>query len=373
MEYIVFHPWRVVFAVIVGVILGVGSFYAYQAQATFDAMAVEQFDPEGARLAIEATQTPVDQATFVEPSEFEPRGQSDLVDISAEMADIRELMGNASTFDPRAFSPNSFGEPIPDSEFVSYLLVGNDASGFLADVIILALQPSHGGKPIMVSLPRDLYVWNVCKGTFTRLNAGLGGCSGTASGMEMMALLVEDYTGIRIDHMARINFAGFAAMVDAMGGTTICVDYPSRDAKSGLDIPDAGCQTANGATTLAWVRSRHTEQLIEGEWVQVVGSDYVRQAREQDVLFQLAARASGFSSPAGLVAKLNTVAASLRLDSSWSFAEAVSTAWRYRGITKTSVSRFSIKTKDYRTPGGSQVLLPRQSFKTQLSTVYSLG
>ena len=371
-KYLVLHPWRVAFGLIAGVILGVGSFYVFQIQAAFNAVATEDFDPDSARLAIEAVNPSVDKAVFVEPGEFEPEVlDSDLFDIEGEMADLRAARNLDLPFDPREFSPNSFGVPIPDDLFASYLLLGSDASGFLADAIILALQPADGGRPIMVSLPRDLYVWNTCKSTFSRLNAGMGGCSGVASGMEMMAILVEDYTGIPIDHMARINFSGFAKLVDAMGGITICVEYPSRDAKAKLDIPEAGCAKATGSTALAWVRSRQTEQLIDGEWIAVNGSDYGRQGRQQDVLFQLAGRAASFPSPTSLADRMSAVASSVRLDSSWSLTSAVGAAWQYRGISKSSVTRFSIDATNYRTPAGAAVLIPSQPFLDQLSGVYS--
>ena len=360
------------FVVAVGVILGVGSFYAFQIQAAFSAVASEDFDPVSARLAIEANNPPVAEAVFVEPGEFEPEVlDPDLFDIEGEMAELRAARNLDLPFKPREFNPDSFGVPIPDDLFTSYLLLGTDASGFLADVIILALQPADGGQPIMVSLPRDLYVWNICKSTFTRLNAGMGGCSGVASGMEMMAILVEDYTGMPIDHMARINFSGFAKLVNAMGGITICVEYPSRDPKSDLDIPQAGCAKATGSTALAWVRSRQTEQLIDGEWIAVSGSDYGRQRRQQDVLFQLAGKAASFPSPASLTSRMSAVASSVRLDSSWSLISAVGAAWQYRGISKSSVVRFSIDATNYRTPAGAAVLVPSQSFFDQLSGVYS--
>ena len=124
---------------------------------------------------------------------------------------------------------------------------------------------------------------------------------------------------------------------------------------------------------MAWVRSRGAEQLIEGEWVRVNGSDYDRQKRQQDVLFQLAANAAGFPSPASLTSQLNAVASSLRLDSAWTFGQAVSTVWQYRGISRSSVRGFSIAIANYRTPAGAAVLLPTKSFKSQLSSVHSLG
>jgi LCP family protein required for cell wall assembly len=369
MRYVVFHPWRAATVVLVGIVLGTGAFYAYELNTAFAAVAVEEFNPDVARDAIEAAPPPVVTDTTV----------SDLViaDPGYDLnADPLYLVSEQieSIPDPRDFSPYSFGEPIPDDVFESYLLLGTDASGFLADAIILALQPSDGDAPIMVSLPRDLYVWNLCRGAFTRLNTGLGGCKGTASGSELMAIMVEDYTGIAVDHLARINFGGFARLVNTMGGITVCVDYPTRDAKSHLDIPTAGCQRVDGATALAWVRSRHTEQLKGGdEWVQVAGSDFARQRRQQNVLFQLAGKAAGFSSPATLANRLAAVSSSVRLDSSWSFGQAVLTGWRYRGISKSSVARFSIEIVNFKTPRGAAVLLPAKPFKEQLESVHPLS
>jgi LCP family protein required for cell wall assembly len=314
------------------------------------------------------TGTTSGEIVFVEPAPY-PEGE-DLAEQQMELAGEFDLTGS---FDPFVLTPNSFGEAIDDEVFTSYLLVGADASGFLADVIILALQPEDGSNPIMVSLPRDLFVWNLCKRTLTRLNEGLGGCTGVASGSELLAIMVEDYTGIPVDHVARVNFAGFARIVDAMGGVTICVDHPTRDAKSHLDIAKAGCRRANGEVALAWVRSRHTEQQIGGAWVGVAGSDFARQTRQQDVLFQLADKAASFSSPMSLTSKLSAVSESVRLDSSWTFVQAVSAAWRYRGITKDSVDRFSIDVQNYRAPGGAAVLLPTASFKEQLEQIYQLN
>lgn len=358
-KYAVFHPWRVAFIVIVGLLLGLTAFYAFQIGSAIRAVATEDFDPDSARDAIP---DPGGDVVFVEPTPY-PEEEIDLLALQLELASVFDI---TKPFDPHEFSPYSFGDPIPDGDHTSYLLVGTDASEYLADAVILALQPTAGGKPVMVSLPRDLYVWNACKNTFTRLNAGLGGCSGVASGLEMLAIMVEDYTGIPIDHVARINFSGFTKVVDALGGVTICVDYPTRDAKSHLLIEEPGCQTANGTVTLAWVRSRHTEQLKGDAWVSIGSSDFARQGRQQDVLFQLAGKAAGFSSPTSLVNTLSAVVSTVRLDSAWSFGSAVSTAYKYRGISKDSVTRFTIGVRNYVTPGGAQVLLPTKPFSSYL-------
>ncbi|MFQ5523932.1 MAG: LCP family protein [Acidimicrobiia bacterium] len=363
-KYAVFHPWRVAAILVIGVLLGYFGFYAYQLNALMGLVATESFDPGSARAAIAAAQD-TDGAEV-------PTTTLGVAPAGLGFDPTAESMENLASRPPD-FNLAAFGEPIPDSIFDAYLLIGSDASGYLADAIILALQPTDGSAPIMVSLPRDLYLWNACKQDFTRLNAGLGGCPGFASGSELMAIMVEDYTGIPVDHLARINFDGFAAVVNAMGGITVCVDNPTRDPKAGLDIPDAGCREADGQLALAWVRSRHMEQLIDGDWVVVSGSDFARQQRQQDALFQLAARAAGFSSPGALTERLSAVASSIRLDSGWSLGQAVATAWKYRGISKSSVRRFSIGVKDYTAPSGAQVLLPVVPFREELAKVYALG
>lgn len=363
LKYVVFHPWRTVTIAALGAVLGFGGFYLYQVSAALSVVAAEDFDPSRARAALETQPSPT--------TTLDPDGESSY-DLDTELALIAERLRVSTDGSAPSFNQAAFGEPIPDDVFDSYLLIGSDAYG-LADAIILALQPSDGSQPIMVSLPRDLFVWNLCRETFTRLNAGLAGCREVASGSELMALMVEDYTGISIDHVARVDFDGFARVVDTLGGITVCVDRPTRDANAHLLIESTGCQRVNGRTALAWVRSRSPEHLVGGRWVAAGGSDFTRQRAQQDVLFQLSGRAATFSSPAALNERLSAVASSVRLDSSWTLGQAVSRAWQYRGISKDSVSRFSVSTSDYRTSYGAAVLLPTQPFRDDLATVYDLG
>ena len=366
-EYAVFHPWRTLTVLVVGTLLGLSGFYAYQVSTAFGAVAVEEFDPGIAREAIEAAPAPTPESPQPSVSDL---ADEPVYDLAAELALIQDQM--SGRLDADSFNAAAFGAPIPDEVFDAYLLVGTDASGFLADTIVLALQPTDESPPIMVSLPRDLFVWNLCKETFTRLNTGLGGCSDAATGSELLAIMVEDYTGIPVDHLARVNFDGFSQIVNSMGGVSVCIDRPRRDLKSHLLISSTGCQRVDGEVALAWVRSRHPEELVDGEWRPIGGSDFGRQERQQDVLFQLAGRAARFSSPGALMNRLAAVSRSVRLDSSWSFNEAIGAAWRYRGIQKSEVERFTVDVSNYRTSNGAAVLLPVTPFRDQLTEVYDL-
>ena len=365
-KYAVFHPWRTASVLVVGVLLGFGAFYVYQVSAAFGAVAIEDFDPVEAREAID--QAP-EEPEVSPPSTVFDFNVEPTYDLDAELARIEEQVSEPDQ-GSSSFNSAAFGEPIEDGLYDAYLLVGTDASGFLADTIVLALQPTAGGTPAMVSLPRDLFVWNMCKQSFTRLNTGLGGCKGVASGAELLAIMVEDYTGIPVDHLARVDFDGFSQVVNTMGGIRVCVDHPRRDLKSHLDLPTTGCQHLDGEEALAWVRSRHPEELVNGDWRPLGGSDFGRQERQQDVLFQMAAKAATFTSPTSLSKRLSAVASSVRLDTSWSLSDAVVAAWRYRGITRDEVHRFSIEVENYRTTYGQAVLLPTVPFAAQLAEVY---
>ncbi len=351
-------------------ILGLASFLVTQVWLTFDAVATESFDPAGAALALGQRSEADVAAAVVELQKSEARlrqSRPDLIppDLFEELAALRS---NARR---RVYSNSSaIGHALPDEMFDAYLGVGSDASGSRADTIILALAPTDGAAPILVSIPRDLYVKNPCTNGWSRINSGLGGCQGIASGTELIALMVEGFTGIPVDHVARVSFDGFASLVNALGGTSICTDYPARDPRSGLDLP-GGCIWADGYTTLAWARSRHTESLIEGEWKVVAGSDFDRQHRQQDILFQLARSLANFDSLGSLGTRLEAVAGAVKVDSGWSFGDAVATAWRYRGIGQDGVNRISVRVGDLRTSAGELVLAPVVNFNDLLASVYS--
>jgi LCP family protein required for cell wall assembly len=275
-----------------------------------------------------------------------------------------ELGSPTATSFPFVSSPT-----LPDDMFESYLLVGVEG-GFRADTIILVLMPDDGSEPLMVSLPRDLYLPNPCTQRYTRINAGLAGCKDYASGAELLSLMVADYTGIRVDHFARIDFNGFRKVVDALGGVEICVDHAVRDAKSFLDLP-AGCSRADGFQALAWVRSRRTQELVDGAWRKVPGvSDFTRQRKQQDMLFKIVGKLNSFASFASFSDVAQSLSDTVALDEGFSFGDAVSLAWKWRGVKSADVLRINLATRDYVTSAGAYVLLPTTTFNERLVLYY---
>ena len=152
--------------------------------------------------------------------------------------------------------------------------------------MLLYLVPDDGSGPLIVSIPRDLAVIDPCTGSLTKLDRTLDPCEALVSGPEHVALTVEDYTGIPIDHFALVKFDALTQIVDSVGGVTICSEYALRE--GGTDLIPAGCTEVDGAATLAWIRSRRTQQLVDGQWqfVENVG-DAARVERQQELLFAL--------------------------------------------------------------------------------------
>lgn len=373
MDWITAHPFKSLLTVMLGIGLGLGMFVydgfnAFASDPALDTEAAERILQERSDDEVEdglraylAAQAEALRSQAIADEER----RALLAELEAELRELEREEPVVPLEIPQAVSP-----PLPDEMFESILLIGTDASGFLADTIINVLLPSDGSAPLMVSIPRDLYLNDACTERYQRINRSMGGCSGLAGGADLLALNIQTFTGIKVDHYARVSFSGFATVVDRLGGTQLCVgDYPIRDAKSGLNLA-AGCQLADGDQTLAWVRSRSPQIFRDGAWVNAPGSDFDRQRKQQEVLFQLADVLSSYDSVGALTGALQNLASVVRMDSGFGAGEAASLGFRYRGLGPSDVIRLSIGVQNYRTGAGAQVLIPSQTFNQTLAARY---
>nr|WP_318276517.1 LCP family protein [Mycobacterium eburneum] len=132
------------------------------------------------------------------------------------------------------------------------LTTGGDLGNGRTDTILLVhVAAGPGGATTMVSLPRDSYVPIPGYGR-DKINAAYA-----MGGAPLLAQTVEQATGLRLDHYAEIGFSGFAALVDALGGVTVCPSEPITDPLAGIDLAP-GCQRLDGRTALGFVRTRAT-------------------------------------------------------------------------------------------------------------------
>ncbi|MCZ4549406.1 MULTISPECIES: LCP family protein [Mycobacteriales] len=127
-------------------------------------------------------------------------------------------------------------------------LATGDSEGSRTDTIML-VHFGSGGKPMIISIPRDLFVDIPGNGAH-KINAAF-----SIGGPELLVQTIETNTGVHIDHYAEIGFGGFDKLVDAVGGIEMCLDAPINDPLAGIDL-QAGCQTLNGKEALGFVRTR---------------------------------------------------------------------------------------------------------------------
>jgi LCP family protein required for cell wall assembly len=227
--------------------------------------------------------------------------------------------------------------------------------GNRADVVMVLFKDSqHTG---LLSLPRDLLVDSPCGGAERRLSEVFEGCE-AINGPTSLVLAVEETIGQPVDHFALVDLAGFQEAVDAVGGYEICVENQVRDQRADLDLP-AGCTLADGEQTLAWMRSRHTEELTDDGWRIMPGvNDLVRNERQRAFLIDIMGRIADVTSPQAMAAAGQSVAPFVTVDSELSLVRAVNLAWTLRGLGSGSIVELEVPVYDATTDGGARVLLP---------------
>jgi len=201
---------------------------------------------------------------------------------------------------------------------------GNPAelSGSLSDVIMIAhLDPKTGSASIL-SIPRDLFEampTGTLSGPYEKIDAALNeGANGPAN----LIAAIQNDLGIPINHYVEVNFCGFQQTVNALGG--IRMDFPERlyDLEASLNVTQPGCQTINGATALALVRSRHLQYDPPGDtapaadWPSDPESDLSRIIRDHEFVKALidAAESQGVYNPFKLNSFLSAVTSQVTMD-----------------------------------------------------------
>lgn len=268
-------------------------------------------------------------------------------DLPAPSVDTDDALGPAPT--------------ILSVEYDTILLIGSDErpddlkrfqEASYADAVMLYMLPDDGSGPLVVSFPRDLIVIDPCTGEETKLDRTLAGCGDTIGGEELVALAVEDFTGVRVDNFASFRFDAFVNAIDAVGGIEVCV--PRAVGEGGQEILPAGCSTIDGKTALRWIRSRLTQEFVDGEWrfFEDLG-DAVRVERQQTLIFALMDRLKGIRSPAELASIAEALGSAIVLDETLQLADALSMVWDLRSVSGSSIRTLTVPTEPAVLPDGS--------------------
>jgi LCP family protein required for cell wall assembly len=175
--------------------------------------------------------------------------------------------------------------------------------------------------PTLVSIPRDSEV-TIPENGENKINAAF-----SIGGPQLLVQTVEQSTGIRVDHYAEVGFAGFADVVDAVGGVTMCPTEPISDPLAGIDLA-AGCQTLDGRNALGYVRTRATAR-----------ADLDRMINQREFLSALMHRAASpavWLNPFRWLSLKNSVTNALTVDSGAHVWDLARLGWALHGSPVTT-------------------------------------
>ncbi len=240
--------------------------------------------------------------------------------------------------------------PEGPAEGGNYLIIGSDSRAFVSDaaqekafgskatqtgqradvMMVLHIDPSQKSS-YLVSFPRDLMVNFPGQGV-RQLNSAFD--AGAQGPQKVIDILNQDFD-VKVNHYVQVNFKAFISVVDAIGTINVFFQNPTRDTFSGLNVPVPGCIALDGGNALAFVRSRHREELIGGQWRDRSGrSDLDRIGRQQDFIRRLAAKASGQASqnPLAAIDIANAVVPKLAVDAQLSTDDILRLVRTFRNV-----------------------------------------
>ncbi|MET9128516.1 LCP family protein [Streptomyces antibioticus] len=191
-------------------------------------------------------------------------------------------------------------------------LGGGDSGGARSDTAMVVHIDAGRTGATVVSIPRDTLVTRpscpLSSGGSTAVAYGAMFNTAYAVGGPVCAVkTVESLTGVRMDHYIEVDFAGFAGLVDALGGVTVTTEEDIDDDDSHLHLA-AGTHHLDGEQALALARTRHGI----GD-----GSDLGRIGLQQHLVKALLAQISStdlLTSPAKLYGVADAVTGSLTTD-----------------------------------------------------------
>ncbi len=242
--------------------------------------------------------------------------------------------------------------------------------GQRSDVIMVwHIDPTKRSITIL-SIPRDTLIssgpFQGTIGEFNRINTAY------AQGPNQLVQVIENNLGIPINHVMQVNFAGFVGAVDALGGVWMNFPLPARDAYSGLNIPQAGCQLLNGTQALGVARSRHFQYEVYGHWLSDGSSDFGRIHRQGAFLRSLISAAKSKYNPLTINAFLGSIPHGVAIDSKFGLNELIGLAIRFHSIDPNSITTETIATTSagYVSPWGDVLFVDQPSAQQTLVSIF---
>ena len=272
-----------------------------------------------------------------------------------------------------AYGTSLSAESESNSDPLNFLLIGSDSIANLPEgdylrrvsgrssrqlltdtLIVLRLDPSGGTKASALSLPRDLYVPISGYNEMQKINSIV-----YFTDKPTLVQTIRDVLDIPIHHVVEVDFNGFMRLFETIGGLDVYLEYPLRDKKAQLDIPESGCVTLTPLQALGLVRSRELQAYVENfdgwygpsanAWVRVDGTgDFGRQERQQDFLILALQQAfdSGFRNPLKITEIIQEVLGGgfVNLDDRLTPQKAIDLAQQFRNFRPNDLEKYLLPT-----------------------------
>ena len=123
----------------------------------------------------------------------------------------------------------------------------NNSRGLRSDTIMVMHLPESGSNVQIMSIPRDSWVDVEGQGK-AKINSAL-----STGGLPLAVSTVSDFIGTDLDHVAIIDFEGFKALTDSLGGVTVNSEQSFE--KNGYSFTK-GDNLLDGDEALTFVRER---------------------------------------------------------------------------------------------------------------------
>ena len=272
----------------------------------------------------------------------------------------------------------SLGErPDKPSSALNYLLVGSDtregltkeqskllrvgttkaAAGARSDTMLLIHISKSRDKATIISIPRDSLVTipehpsSLNKEKIVPAAKGKINAAFAWGGAPLLIQTIEEETNIKIDHYIEIGFAGFAGMVDALGGIDVCTKRDIDDPNSHL-VLKAGIHTLDGIESLKYVRTRDFDGM----------GDLGRMQRQQQFMSAVLRKVTSTGvllNPIKLVNFFNATIATVRTDSQLNRNDLIVLAKQLKNLSPSKVRTLTIPlgNANARVPGLGSVVI----------------
>ena len=272
-----------------------------------------------------------------------------------------------------AYGTSLSAESESNSDPLNFLLIGSDSIANLPEgdylrrvsgrssrqlltdtLIVLRLDPSGATKASALSLPRDLYVPISGYNEMQKINSIV-----YFTDKPTLVQTIRDVLDIPIHHVVEVDFNGFMRLFETIGGLDVYLEYPLRDKKAQLDIPESGCVTLTPLQALGLVRTRELQAYVENfdgwygpsanAWVRVDGTgDFGRQERQQDFLILALQQAfdSGFRNPLKITEIIQEVLGGgfVNLDDRLTPQKAIDLAQQFRNFRPNDLQKYLLPT-----------------------------